>query len=99
MRPIDMIFILDPPPGNPDCVGHRLSPAETLFSLVGHSFHLGDGEERRSTFDRLAAVAEAVDVVQLHYERSETGLARLLDEIEQWWHLPTEHRFSGVGAE
>ena len=85
MRPVDMIFVLDPPPGDPSVAARRLRPAEALFSLVGHSFHVGDGEERKATLGRLAEVVEAVDVVQLHYERTEAGLAEVLGEIERWW--------------
>ncbi len=84
-QPVDMIFVLDPPPGDPEGRSHRLAPAEALFVLVGHSFHLGEGDERRSTFDRLATVAEAVDIVQLHYERTEKGLVHVLEEIQRWW--------------
>lgn len=83
-RSLDTIFVLDPPTAHGRGRSTRLGGPEALFTMLAHSFHVGDGADRSKTLGRLGSLAEAVDVIQLAYARTPVGLERVMDEIE-WW--------------
>ena len=83
-RPLDTIVVLDPPDAGGVGTSRLLGGADALFTLLGHSFHVGDGTDRAATLDRLASLVGSVAVVQLSYARTPTGLERVMDEIAEW---------------
>ncbi|MGI9615899.1 MAG: hypothetical protein ACR2QO_23500 [Acidimicrobiales bacterium] len=61
-----------------------IGPVDALLTVLRHSFHFGEGDERSALLDRAAVVAESCPGFELPYRRTTAGLdatLHLVDEI------------------